>query len=224
MHDEQVDVEPDDLRALLRAQHPQWASLPIELLSTSGTDNAIFRLGDDLVVRMPIIGWAAGQIDLGETWLPCLAPHLGVAVHEPVAVGEPGAGYPYRWLVARWLDGDNAHHDRLVDPVGLARDVADVVTALRSMSIDGMPRSSRGRPLEADAEVIRDAIERVRPELGDDDADVLRAAWDDALAAPHWRGPFVPVHGDLSGNNLLLDADGRLGAVIDWSCFGVGEP
>src|SRR3954451_7611528 len=102
MHDEQVDVEPDDLRALLRAQHPQWASLPIELLSTSGTDNAIFRLGDDLVVRMPIIGWAAGgggmqttasaaeQIALGEPWLPRLAPPLGVAVHESVAVGEPG--------------------------------------------------------------------------------------------------------------------------------------
>src|SRR3954468_12149709 len=173
MHDEQVDVEPDDLRALVRAQHPQWAALPIELLSTSGTDNAIFRLGDDLVVRMPIIGWAADQIALGEAWPPRLAPPLGVAVHEPVAVGEPGAGYPYRWLVARWLDGENAHHDRLVDPVGLARDVADLVTALRAMPTDDMPRSARGRPLDPDAEVIRDAIERVRPELGDDDANVL---------------------------------------------------
>ena len=224
MHDEQVDVDVDDLRALLRDQQPQWASLPIELLTTSGTDNAMFRLGDDLVVRMPIIGWAADQIDLEATWLPRLATHLPVAVHEPVAVGEPGAGYPFPWLVCRWIDATNAHHDDVVDTVELAHDIAAVVLALRSMPVEEMPRSSRGHPISRADIGIRDAIEAVRPELGDHDADTLHAIWEEALAAPHWPGPFMPVHGDLSGNNLLLGTDGRLKAVIDWSCFGVGEP
>lgn len=63
----------------------------------------------------------------------------------------------------------------------------------------------------------------MRPELGDDDADLLRTLWADAVAAPPWPGRSHPIHGDLSGNNLLL-RDGRLHAVIDWSCFGIGEP
>lgn len=224
MHDEQVDSDPDLLRRLLAAQQPQWADLPIERLATSGTDNAIYRLGDDLVVRMPLIYWAVGQVPMEHEWLPRLASVVPVEVHEPVALGEPGEGYPWQWSVYRWIDAENAHHDRLIDPAGLARDVADVVLALRSMPTDGMPRSVRGRPLDVDAETISDAIERVRPDLGDEDADVLQAAWAEALAAPHWRGPFLAVHGDLSGNNLLLGPDGRLRAIIDWSCFGVGEP
>jgi aminoglycoside phosphotransferase (APT) family kinase protein len=199
MHDEQIDVDVGDLRALLRVQQPQWASLPIELLTTSGTDNAIFRLGDDLVVRMPIISWAADQIDLEAVWLPRLAPILPVAVHEPVAVGEPGGGYPFRWLVSRWIDAENAHHDEVTDPVALAHDIASVVLALRSMPIEDMPRSSRGHPIARADIGIREAIEAVRPDLGDEDADLLHAIWEEALAAPHWKGPFVAVHGDLSG-------------------------
>ncbi|MEN3273901.1 MAG: hypothetical protein V7636_2662 [Actinomycetota bacterium] len=224
MHDEQIDVDVDDLRALLQAQQPKWASLPIDLLTTSGTDNAIFRLGDDLVVRMPIIGWAADQIELESTWLPRLAPRLPVTVHEPVAVGEPGEGYPFRWLVYRWIEAENAHHDDVSDPVGLAHDIAGVVLGLRSMATDGKPRSARGHPVAHADNGIREAIETLRPELGDVDADLLHTIWQEAVDAPHWKGAFVPVHGDLSGNNLLLGPDGRLTAVIDWSCFGVGEP
>jgi aminoglycoside phosphotransferase (APT) family kinase protein len=223
MHDEQIDVEPELLRALVRAQHPQWGDLPIRLLDTSGTDNAIFRLGDELVVRVPIIGWAADQVDLELAWLPRLAPHLPLAVHEPVAVGEPGEGYPWRWLVYRWIEAENAHHDTLDDPVRLALDLAGFARALWSLELPDAPRSARGWPLRDQDATITDAIERMRPELGDRDADILREAWAAAIGAPTWRGGFHPVHGDLSGNNLLL-RDGRLHAVIDWSCFGIGEP
>jgi aminoglycoside phosphotransferase (APT) family kinase protein len=223
MHDDQVDVTVDQLRHLLRAQLPAWADRPIVPLVTSGTDNAILRLGDDLVVRMPIIGWAADQVDLEATWLPRLAPHLPAVVHEPVAIGEPGEGYPWRWLVYRWIDGENAHHDGTFDRNQLARDVAAFVRALRALALPDAPRSARGHPISQGDTRIADAIEQVRPELGDDDADVLLAAWHEACAAPHWPGPWMLVHGDLSGNNLLL-RDGRLHAVIDWSCFGLGEP
>ena len=102
--------------------------------------------------------------------------------------------------------------------------IAGVVLALRSIPIDGMPRSVRGHPVADENDRIRDAIEQLRTELGDDDADALHAIWDEAISAPHWKEPFLAVHGDLSGNNLLLGPDGHLAAVIDWSCFGLGEP
>jgi aminoglycoside phosphotransferase (APT) family kinase protein len=137
-----------------------------------------------------------------------------------VFVGEPGLGYPFRWAVHRWIEGDNAHHDHVDDPVGLAHDLAAFVRALRSVPTDGMPRSARGRPIADPGGEIRRRILGLADEL---DVDALLAAWNDAIAAPHWKGPFVPVHGDLSGNNLLL-SDGRLVGVIDFSCFGVGEP
>ena len=220
MHDEQVDADVDLVRALVREQRPDWADLPVRFLETSGTDNAIFRIGDELVARLPIIGWAAGQVDLEWEWLPRLAPHLPVEIPQPVFVGEPGLGYPFRWAVHRWIDGENAHHDRIDDPVSLARDLASFVRALRRLPTDDMPRSTRGRPIADPDGEIRRRILALADEL---DADALLAAWDDSLAAPHWAGPFVPVHGDLSGNNLLL-REGRLVGVIGYSCFGVGEP
>ena len=223
MHDDQVEVDVDDLRRLLRAQQPQWADLPIELLTTSGTDNAMFRLGTDHVVRMPIIGWAADQVELESAWLPRLAPHLPLVTHEPVFVGAPGAGYPWPWLVCRWIDGENLHHDRIDDQQQLAHDLAGFARAMWSLDLPDAPRSPRGRPLRHQDETITDAIERLRPELGDDDADLLRSLWAQAIAAPSWSGGFHPIHGDLSGNNLLV-RDGRLHAIIDWSCFGIGEP
>ncbi len=86
MHDDELDIDDALVRALLREQMPQWADLSIERVVSSGTDNAMFRLGDELVVRLPRIGWAAGQIAREATWLPQLAPLLPVAVPEPVAV------------------------------------------------------------------------------------------------------------------------------------------
>jgi aminoglycoside phosphotransferase (APT) family kinase protein len=220
MHDDQVDVSPEQLRTLLRAQQPQWADLPVTRIASSGTDNTIYRLGDDLVVRMPLIEWAVPQIELEHTWLPRLAPQVPVALHEPVALGEPGAGYPWHWSIYRWLDGEDADHAAIEDRVQLARDVAGFVLALRQIDPAGVPRSGRGIPLRLIDGDTRGAIEKVRHEL---DGDVLLAAWEDALAAPKWDRDFVPLHGDLTGGNLVI-RDGRLHAVIDFSLFGLGDP
>ena len=220
MHEGQVDVTPDHLRQLLGAQFPHWANLPIARVSSSGTDNTIYRLGDDLVVRLPLIEWAVPQIELEQTWLPVLAPHVPVALHELVGAGEPDRGYPWPWSVYRWLDGEDADHAPLEDRVRLARDLASFVRALRSVDRSGIPRSWRGSPLRAADDEIRGAIHEVRDEF---DADVLLAVWEDALAAPKWSGGWIPIHGDLTGGNLLL-RDGRLHAVIDFSMFGLGDP
>ena len=218
MHEDQVDVSPEQLRALLRAQMPGLADLPIDFVPSSGTDNTLYRLGDELVVRLPLIEWAVPQIALEHEWLPRLRPHLPFAIPEPLEMGQPGEGYPWPWSLYRWIDGD--HPDPEADNRQLAHDLAAFVTAMHAIPVDGVPRSGRGTPLRVIDHNIRESIDRVREGF---DAEVLVEIWEDALAAPKWHGDWVPLHADLSTHNLLL-RDGRLHAVIDYSLFGLGDP
>jgi aminoglycoside phosphotransferase (APT) family kinase protein len=220
MHEEQVDVRPQRLRRLLAAQLPELADLPIERVPSSGTDNTIYRLGQELVVRLPLIEWAVRQVALEHEWLPRLRGHVPVELPQPLAMGAPGEGYPWPWSVYRWLEGANPAPEDGLDQGALAVELAGFLRALRSIDPTDVPRSSRGGPLRLSEEAIRGAIARVHDQL---DTEVLTAVLDDALAAPRWDGPWVPVHADLSGGNLLLRA-GRLHAVIDFSCFGLGDP
>src|SRR5918997_1491772 len=125
MHDDEVTVTAEDVRRLVSAQHPQWSGLPVTPVAEGGTDHLLFRLGDDLVARMPKIGWAAEQALSDDRWLPRLAPHLPLAVPAPVALGEPDDAYPFRWSVAPWLPG-RAVADPL-DPAGAPNIAFDVV-------------------------------------------------------------------------------------------------
>ncbi|HTD49818.1 MAG TPA: aminoglycoside phosphotransferase family protein [Acidimicrobiia bacterium] len=220
MHPDQVDSDADLVRRLLVGQYPQWADLAIERVASSGTDNAIYRLGTELVVRLPLIHWAVGQVEKEHVWLPRLAPRLPLAVPEPVATGEPGEGYPWRWSVYRWIEGVDAHPDCVADLQETAIDLARFVTALHSVDVPDAPESPRAVKLVTKDAQIRGAIAAMRHQF---DAAALTAAWEEAIAAPPWDGPSVLVHGDLSEGNLLL-RDGRLHAVIDFSCFGLGEP
>src|SRR5690242_2882994 len=106
MHENEVETDADLVRRLLEAQHPQWADLPIERVPSAGTDNAIYRLGDDLAVRLPRIDWAVENVAKEQTWLPRLAPHLPLAVPLPVATGEPTDEFAYPWGVVQWLPGE----------------------------------------------------------------------------------------------------------------------
>src|SRR5438128_6472500 len=109
MHADELETDETLVRRLLAAQFPQWADLPIEALPAGGTDNAIYRLGAELSVRLPRRrGRAAGSLDKEFEWLPKLAPLLPLAVPTPVARGVPGEGYPHEWAVYDWLDGDDA--------------------------------------------------------------------------------------------------------------------
>jgi aminoglycoside phosphotransferase (APT) family kinase protein len=221
MHgDAQVDSDETLVGRLLLDQFPHWADLPIRRIASDGTDNAMYRLGDDYVARLPLIDWAVAQIDKERLWLPRLAPHLPLAIPEQVAAGRPAHGYPWPWAVYRWIDGANAHPGDLDDAEDAARELAAFVRALRPLDFANVPQSSRGRNLAADDDRIRAAIEAVRDEF---DARVLLRIWDAAVAAPPWDGLTVLVHSDLSDGNVL-HRDGRLCAVIDFSAFGWGEP
>ena len=220
MHDDEVEVDEALVRRLLATQMPALANLPVTIVEPWGTDNAIWRLGDDLVLRLPRIHWAADQVDDDAVWLPRLASHLPVAIPEPVAIGEPGHGYPYRWAVHRWLPGEGASLDRIDDPVLFAQDLAGFVRALQAVSTQGAPPAhSRARPLHEYDEATRRIIDRASHMI---DVAAAVAVWDEALAAPPYDGPPVWVHGDLEGNCLILE--GRLSGVVDWGSACAGDP
>ncbi len=229
MHDDEVDIDRRLVRRLVDGQFPQWTGLGLEPVASAGTDNALYRLGSDLVVRLPRIGWAVEAVAKEQRWLPRLAPGLPVAIPEPIGRGEPAHGYPWSWSVYRWLDGANPVVGGLADPTALASGLAQFIRALQRVDPAGGPRSHRSGPLHGQEESTREALaalEALLPSavgLGAVDLGAVTRVWEAALEVPAWTGPPVWVHGDLSPGNLLL-ADGRLGAVIDFGAVGVGDP
>jgi aminoglycoside phosphotransferase (APT) family kinase protein len=225
MHVDEVDTDVSLVGRLLAAQFPQWAGLPIEPVPSAGTDNAIYRLGEDMAVRLPRIAWAIGQVEKEQRWLSRLAPHLPLAIPVPLAKGTPGEGYPWHWSVYRWLKGETATIERIADPRQAATELAQFVAALQRIDPTGGPppgphNSFRGVPLAMRDTRTRAAIATLHGTL---DTDAVTAAWDAALQAPAWDGPPVWIHGDLQSGNLLA-VQGRLNAVIDFGCLGVGDP
>ncbi|MFI2240465.1 aminoglycoside phosphotransferase family protein [Streptomyces chrestomyceticus] len=224
MHHSQQPVDDDLVRRLVAGQFPRWAGPTVRRFPSGGTVNAMYRLGDTMVVRLPLIAGGAGDVLMEREWLPRLAPRLPVAVPEVLGAGAPAEGYPWPWSVYRWLPGGNPDAGELSDPVSLARDLAGFVAAMRSVTVPGAPTAHRGGPVAAlDAET-RAAIGELRgiPEE-DVDCDAVTAVWEDALRAPEWDGPPVWLHADLMPGNLLVDG-GRLTGVIDFGCTGVGDP
>ena len=220
MHADELPVDVALARALLEDQFPEWADLQLERVASFGTDNALFRLGGDMVVRLPRIEWATRDIEKDARWLEQLRPLLPVEIPQLLATGTPGEGYPWTWGIYRWLDGENPVVGAIARPKELARDIGRFAAAVRRLRLrDTRPGSRAGPLLERDAEVRR-AIGEVADEF---DALAVEAEWDDSLEAPPWDGPPVWTHGDLLRGNLLL-REGRLAAVIDWSLLGVGDP
>jgi aminoglycoside phosphotransferase (APT) family kinase protein len=220
MHDDEIEISAELVRRLLAEQFPRWANLSIVRVTSAGTDNAMFRLGDELLVRLPRIPWAISQVEREHRWLPELAPHLPLAIPTPLARGEPGDGYPWPWSVYGWLEGETATIDRIRDPDEAARELAGFVRAMHAIDPAGGPPGGRGEPLATRDEEVRGAIADLEGMI---DTRPAVAAWDEALRVPEWDGPPMWLHGDLLSQNLLA-VDGRLCAVIDWGGVGVGDP
>jgi aminoglycoside phosphotransferase (APT) family kinase protein len=226
-----VLIDAGLVRRLLAAQFPRWAELSLSAVPLSGMDNATFRLGDDLSVRLPRYARWAGQVEREHTWLPRLAPQLPLPVSAPVAMGEPGEGYPYPWSVYRWLEGERATAEGLADPVRTAVELAEFINALQKIDATGGPgprqsNAFRGVPM-GDTRDSLAADARVRPKIaalkGMVDVAAVTAVWEAALGAPAWDAPPVWIHGDLATGNLLA-VEGRLSAVIDFGTLAVGDP
>lgn len=216
MHADEIDIDDALVRRLLAEQFPEWGDLPLRRVEPSGTDNAIFRLGDGLSVRL---ARRRGPTEAGGKeieWLPKLAPLVPVELPLPVAQGRPTRDYPWFWDVYTWLEGESVPVAD-IDAVQAARDLAGLVEALQSVSPVGAPRG-RGIPLEERDPELRRSLSRL-----DGDRRSIAAVWERALAAPPWTGPPVWHHGDLDVRNWLV-RDGRICGVVDWGAMGVGDP
>ena len=218
MHVDTSSTDVDLVRRLLRAQMPDWSELPLERVPSSGTDNALYRLGADMVVRLPRIHWAVGGLGRELEWLPVLAPLLTVNVPTPLRTGEAGEGFPSPWAVYTWLPGGNPPLAAGAS-VQIARDLAEFVRELRAIEFAG-PECRRGRPLSTQDEATHRGLSELEGAI---DVVAATSVWDAALAAPEWSGPPVWAHGDLLPGNLLVDG-GRLTAVIDFALVGRGDP
>jgi aminoglycoside phosphotransferase (APT) family kinase protein len=219
MHEDEVDIDEGLVERLLAAQLPRLAGLPIRAVPSTGTVNAIYRLGDELCVRLPRMQQWAADLDKELEWLPKLAPSLSLRIPEPVEKGRPAGGYPFTWAVYRWIEGRIYGDDVVDDELQAAADLAQLVLELRGIDPLGGPRGGR-RPLRQLDAVTRAKIEAAR---GVVDADAAAAEWERALEAPAWDGTPRWIHTDLLRPNLLVDR-GRIAAVIDFGSAGVGDP
>ena len=215
MHIDELEIDEALVRRLLAEQFPAWCDLPLRLVLPAGTENAIFRLGDELSVRLARHN---GPTEPGGTefdWLPRLAPLVPLEIPVPLAQGRPTPEYPWFWQIHSWVDGETVPVDR-IDTIQAARDLAAFVAALRLVDPVGAP-PGRGIPLA-------DRDQGFRPWLAQfNGPPAVAEEWERALAAPPWEGPPVWHHGDLDARNWLL-RDGRITGVIDWACMGVGDP
>jgi aminoglycoside phosphotransferase (APT) family kinase protein len=211
--------------ALLGEQFPRWAHMPVRRVDLDGNDNTSFRLGDELLVRLPSHERYVLGVEKEHRWLPILAKQLPLPIPRPVATGKPSDGvFPRIWSVYEWLDGEIAGVDPPTDLSAFARDVADFLAALYSIDASGGPPAGeqsfwRGAPLDRYDHQTRKAI----ADLGNAvPADAATSVWDAALAARYTKRP-VWVHGDVAQNNLLV-RDGRLCGVIDFGTSAIGDP
>ncbi|MGH3674023.1 MAG: aminoglycoside phosphotransferase family protein [Pseudonocardiaceae bacterium] len=224
MHDEEMNIDTTLVHGLLAAQFPHWADRRIEPVNLTGSDNVLYRLGDDLAVRLPRLQDAARRIGKEHQWLPRIAP-LPLAIPQPLAQGAPAPGYPWPWSISRWLPGQDATVVAIADPAQASAKLGRFVAILHQLDPAGGPPPGehnffRGVPLaERDAHVHA-AIESL---VGIVDTRAASQAWATALQAPAWTAAPVWIHGDLHAANLLVH-QGQLSAVIDFGGLGVGDP
>lgn len=214
----EIEIGPALVRSLLLDQHPDLARLPIAPLG-HGWDNAMFRLGSELVIRLPRRTASANLLHNEQRWLPDLAPRLPIPVPSPLRCGEPACGYPFGWSVLPWFAGEAA--DLAPPDADQAEPLVDFLRALHQAAPEsaptndarGVPLAKRERSLEARFLRLRERTDRITP--------AIAALWRDALRAPA-AGGAVWLHGDLHPRNVLVE-DGRLSAIVDWGDVTAGD-
>ena len=232
LHHDEVRIDEDLVRQLLRTQLPDLANLDLRLVPAQGTDNVVFRLGAELSVRLPRKPAAVRSLLIEREWLPRVAPQLPLPVPLPVAGGEPSDAYPFPWMVCTWLSGTPLPHGGGLG-AGDVDTLAEFVVALQAFDSEDGPQVQPGQragPVAAYDAVARTALDEtsalqaaghIEPDLVDEQ--VAASVWRAAVDAPAWPGPGVWVHRDLIASNLMT-VDGRLSGVLDFGGLAVGDP
>ncbi len=209
---------------LIHEQFPQWSGLSLDPVASAGTDNALFRLGEQMVLRLPYRAFSLTAADKEKIWLPILGPALTLKVPIPIAQGKPTPEYPFDWAIYPWLEGEDLWHTAAIDLKQLAVDIGKFVVELRQIRPAenlgyGKHNFYRGGPLIHSDKPVRDAIAACGERI---DQQRITSIWQHVLAQPTAEADYW-IHGDLHPGNLLAH-DGKLSAVIDFGLLGVGDP
>lgn len=208
------------VRSLLADQHPDLAALPLVELA-AGWDNNLWRLGDDLLVRLPRRAMAAPLTSNEHRWLPVLAPMLPLPVAVPLRMGEPSDEFPWPWSIVPWMDGEAGDRVGLSRPEESAERLGRFLRALHQTApIDAPWNPYRSVPLAERAQAFEARLVQVGDRVH---ASGVRPIWDRALEAGPWTGARVWLHGDLHPANTVV-ADGVLSGVIDFGDICAGDP
>jgi aminoglycoside phosphotransferase (APT) family kinase protein len=214
----ELEIDTMLVSRLLKEQHPDLAHLPIDAVD-AGWDNAMFRLGDRLSVRLPRRKVAAALIEHEQTWLPVLANHLPIPVPVPYRLGKPALGYPYRWSVLPWLAGVTA--DQQEPDANQAKRFASFLRSLHLPAPPNAPHNPvRGVPLLQRAAAVEERMQRLEKRI-DWITPIIQEIWTQALSAPidvqsTW------LHGDLHARNVLVE-NGVITGIIDWGDITSGD-
>ncbi|MFE6869223.1 phosphotransferase [Kitasatospora sp. NPDC057692] len=221
MIESEIEITGGLVRALLREQHPDLADLPIREVA-GGWGNQMWRLGDELSVRMQRMD-TSPELQLKERrWLPLLAPRLPLPIPTPVRDGAPSGRFPKIWTVMTWVDGTPLDLGAITRTDHAADSLAAFLTALHVEAPgDAPPASDFGAHPRDCTPGFEDCLQAV--DIDPFSEDRIRAVWDDAVAAAEWEGPPVWVHGDLHPANVVV-ADGTLTGVVDFGALFAGDP
>ncbi|WP_410813624.1 aminoglycoside phosphotransferase family protein [Micromonospora sp. 067-2] len=228
LHENEIPVDEAVVTSLLRCQRPDWASLPLSPAG-AGSDNTMYRLGNDLLVRLPRTADKARSLNKERTWLPRLGPLVTCQIPEPVYAGTPAPEFPLPWSIYRWIDGTEVDTNVVQDWAAVGTELAMFVHELHDIDLMGASRTGelswyRGGNLRDCDKSISIYFENCRTTTDHDlDVEPLEQLWRAAIRLPASSSPHVWLHGDLRPSNLLA-AKGKLHAVIDFGCLSVGFP
>jgi aminoglycoside phosphotransferase (APT) family kinase protein len=219
-----ININKPLTHQLISSQFPQWAHLPITPVEPGGWDNRTFRLGEQMLMRLPSAAHYADKVQKEQYWLPKLAPLLPLPIPTPVAMGKPTDQYPFPWSIYRWIEGQTASHENISNPNQFAIDLAHFLRSLQRIDITGGPLAGphnfyRGGSLKTYDAETQEALIKLHDKF---DTSIAEKIWYRAIASK-WHNPPVWIHGDIAPTNLLVK-DGKLTAVIDFGGLGIGDP
>lgn len=196
----------------------------IDPVAMSGWDNRTFHLGKDMSIRLPSAADYELQVEKEHQWLPQLAPALPLPIPVPLAMGKPEYGYPWKWSIYRWLEGETASSGRIADLSEFAGDLGNFLIALHKINATDGPSPGlhsfyRGGSLSVYDNDTRRSIANLKDKI---DTAAATEVWEAALSTS-WKHQPVWVHGDISAGNLLVQK-GKLCAVIDFGQLASGDP
>ncbi len=224
LRERRFEIVEELAQSLIASQFPAWSHLPLKKIDSAGTDNSMYRLGDEMAVRFPVSVSAAEQVAKEQSWLPKLSS-FAVAIPVIIGAGRPTNEFPLPWSVVNWIEGKDAASDVISDWLTMADDLGQFVRAFRGQNISGAPAAGKHNGFRGTALINLDQVARNAMNALEDifDKACLLKIWEQALGVEPWAGSPVWIHGDIHAANIVVQ-NGSIAGIIDFGLMGVGDP